>query len=59
MGVVYASIDVESYTLKNDGTCILSGWRASEDVGEIQLELLADDTVGIPYKIKFSLGGCV
>ncbi len=55
MGVVYASIDVESYTLKNDGTCILSGWRASEDVGEIQLELLADDTVGIPYKIKFSL----
>lgn len=55
MGIVYASIDVESYTLKNSGTCILTGWRASENSGEIEMELLADDSILIPYKIKFSV----
>lgn len=55
MGIVYASIDVESYTLKNGGTCILTGWRASENSGKIEMELLADDSILIPYKIKFSV----
>lgn len=53
MGVVYASIDLESYTLKNKGTCVLRGWRASEEAGKIELELLADDVTVIPYKAKF------
>lgn len=42
MGVIYASVDVENYTTDHNGTCILSGWRASENPGKIHLQLQAD-----------------
>ena len=44
MGVIYSSVDAQDYTTEQNGTLTLSGWRGSENAGEITMTCLADET---------------
>ena len=44
MGVIYSSVDAQDYTTDKNGTLTLSGWRGSENAGEITMTCLADET---------------
>ncbi len=54
MAVIYSSVDIERYDdVKHQGTCVLTGWRASEKPGEIRLYFELDGERKDPDKVKY------
>lgn len=54
MAVIYSSVDIERYDdEKHEGTCVLTGWRASEKPGAIELYFELDGQERKPDRIQY------